>query len=285
MPPRGAKNTGPPARWWRGAQPRDEVAIALRRGRELGRDGSHAQPVAVAGVDAAEQRVDEPLEHVVTELRAHQRADRDVVVRSERRRGRMHVHVGSVTMPDARSASRSVGTPSTSPSGSRRSAPSHHTYAADVAGDTSVAVDAELAAQLEAPRHTGEERVGAVVDQPAGERRRASLPPNRSAPRGRRLARPAAAGELVRGGQPGDAAAHDRDPLHGRQRLALGGQRGEHLGVVVEHAVRAKASPDVAAPSAGHDVEVVQDLEVIGDEALRADEDAVGPAGARRGRR
>ena len=97
------------------------------RGRELRRGGAHAEAVAVARVDAAEQGVDQPLEHRVAQLRAHERADRDVVVRGRGAVPPDGPPAGPSTMPDARTASRSVGTPSTSPAGSRRSAPSHHT--------------------------------------------------------------------------------------------------------------------------------------------------------------
>ena len=63
-----------------GARPatacREEHA-AVPRG-ELGdlRHGGEAEPVGVGGVDAADERIDEPLVHLVAEPGAHERADR-----------------------------------------------------------------------------------------------------------------------------------------------------------------------------------------------------------------
>ena len=77
MPARGAKNTGASgsatAARWRAAG-LDEDGCAAAGGRvELRDGGGQAQLVGVAGVDAADQRVDQPLERLVAEPLAHER--------------------------------------------------------------------------------------------------------------------------------------------------------------------------------------------------------------------
>ena len=143
---------------------------------------------------------------------------------------------GSVTMPEALTASRSVGTPSTSPAGSCRSAPSHHTYAEDAAGETRVVSRSELVAQVERPRHTGEECVRAFVDQPSGERRCRDLAAEAArTPRGRRSRRRAGAAAAHRRPRGRRCLRRRRRPDSCRQRSHFGGQCIEHLGVVVQH--------------------------------------------------
>ena len=84
-------------------------------------------------------------------------------------------------------------------------------------------VDAELAAQVEAPRHTGEERVGAFVDRPAGERRRGDLAARAGqTPRGRRSSR-RAAGAAARTRRRGRRCRRRRRrPVSCRQRSHFG---------------------------------------------------------------
>ena len=89
-------------------------------GGQLRRGGLDAQRVGVAGVDAAEKRVDQPLVHLVAETGPHQRTDRAVAVGAV---------AGSTTsspararprgdrIPDRATAVSSVGSPSTRPVG------------------------------------------------------------------------------------------------------------------------------------------------------------------------
>ena len=143
MPPRGAKNTGragsaTAARWARQASTR--AARTAADGRvELRDRGRQAEPVGVAGVDAADQRVDQPLGGLVAELVAHERADGDVAVRRRRAGGgpadaaEPVAARGSPRPPARRGRS---ARPAPGPRGGGRSAPRLHTWARRAAGDT-----------------------------------------------------------------------------------------------------------------------------------------------------
>jgi hypothetical protein len=76
---------------WSGAQTGDERGRALGGRGQLWRGGAHRETVAVAGVDPAEERVDEVLEDVVAEARPDQRADARVLVGRERRAGQVRL--------------------------------------------------------------------------------------------------------------------------------------------------------------------------------------------------
>ena len=85
MPPGRAQNTGAPGgpRGRRAPQPLDQRARALGGRRQLRGGGPQREAVGVAGVDAAEERVDEVFEHVVAEPGADELADARVVVGAE----------------------------------------------------------------------------------------------------------------------------------------------------------------------------------------------------------
>jgi hypothetical protein len=66
-------------------------------------------------------------------------------------------------------------------------------------------------------------------------------------------------------------------PAAARTRSARAARDG---GVVAEGAGAGERQPDLGGAGGGHVVEVVEDLEVVGHETLRAHEHAVGSAGA-----
>jgi hypothetical protein len=225
----------------------EEVRAALRGSGELRCGGADAQVVGVARVDPAEQRVDEPLEHLVAELLAHERADRDVLV------GPQRVRRGARRHRSAHDAGRSerVEVGGHAEHEPRRKAAERalapHERAPGRRGHE-LAFDPELTAQVEAPGHAREEGVGALVDGASRKRRRVELAAGAVA----RLVDDdldAVLGrEVVRRGEAGDAAADDRDALHvARTRSA---SAANTVGSSLSMRVRANAMPRRCASAA-----------------------------------
>ena len=168
--------------------------------------------------------------------------------------------------------------------------------APDAPTGTSWSVEAELLAEPGGLGPAGQEGVGGHVDPSAGERSRtaASRPAGRRprAPPPRATATGAGAGHQLPGrGQAGDAAPDHR---HGagvgpaswgstagadvrRGPADHLGQHAEEAGVVVERRGPGEGHPDRPGHLVGLDVEVVEDLEVVGDEAHRAHHHRGGP--------
>ena len=69
-----------------GPRPEDHVGRGGRRSK-LRRGRSDAERVRVAGVDAADERSDQPVEHLVAQPRAHDRSDRHILAVGQRGTG------------------------------------------------------------------------------------------------------------------------------------------------------------------------------------------------------
>ena len=162
-PPATVANTGPsasprlraPASRAAAAAASTEPPGAQLRGQRRHRRGQR-QLVGPAGVDAAEQRLDQPVDHLVAEPLAHQRADRDVPV--QRRSGGSvglgprpgatpagAEHAGERRRPDGRHAEQVPAGSGCSAVGQRRRT------AWVVAGATSSVGQPERLDQLDAP--------------------------------------------------------------------------------------------------------------------------------------
>ena len=131
---------------------------------------------------------------------------------------------------------------------------------------------------VDALGHAGEEGVGRLVEHAAVERARLHLaaragPARRSS---RRLRPIAASRAATRPVMPPPTTTIDGHGAVARTRSASAPRTA---GSSLSTRVRAKASPTSAATRGGLDVEVVEHLEVVAHEALRAHQHAVGPAG------
>ena len=145
--------------------------------------------------------------------------------------------------------------------------------------------EADLGGQRRRPRHPGEERVGALVDggEP-GERRRADLPAEAVAGLAHRHPRPGPARRSVRTPRRGRRCRRRRRRRGARSRPDVppphparprAGECGHHRRVVVDARRAVEAQPAGRGARRGLDVEVVEDLEVVGDEADGADQHAL----------
>ena len=225
-PPRGAAKIGPDAAVPvplppRRARRQQEAALARREFVQLWHL-AEAEPVGVGGVDAADERIDEPFLHLVAEPGADEPPDR---VGVDRRPGEERFERGAGLAPPGEQPGR----------GERSEMPGHAEQ--EAVGDPVQRVvpdrgvhrlgrhqlvgEADLRRQLRRVRDPGEEGVGTAVDhvQP-GEGRPADPA---AGPLGRlehRDVERCGAGELPRRGEPGDPAADHGDPavLH---RLAV----------------------------------------------------------------
>ena len=159
----------------------DEARVAgAGGGVELGDHGGQAHGGGVAGVDAAEQRVDEVVDHLVAEAAAQVGADGDVVAATGgvgrvggqgRGPARARSTPAAETSPVAASASRSVGTPMTWPPGSGLAGAVEEEVGGALGRRDQLAVELQVVAQGERPRHPEQEGVGRLVDRPAGDHR------------------------------------------------------------------------------------------------------------------
>ena len=130
----------------------------------------------------------------------------------------------------------------------------------------------------------------------SGACRRSGRPPSKTWTSGRGSARPSAGDQLPGCGQAGDARAHHghgRHPGHADGGAAPGGAGAEadaawrttparmsrKRGSSLRDGVRAKATPAESATAGRLDVEVVEDLQMVGDESDRADHHRGGPVG------
>ncbi len=133
---RAGWGTGPP-------QGEQEAAAPPGGGVELGRHGLRGQQSGVAGMDAAEQRVDQAHRHLAAEAAADEVGDGEVL---------RPVGPGAAPRPGRRAGGRSAravrerrtgrirpGTPSIRPSGRARSLPPTHNRARPASGATSSA--------------------------------------------------------------------------------------------------------------------------------------------------
>ena len=255
-----------------------------------------AERVGVAGVDAADERVDEALEHLVAEPVAGRTRPSgrrvDAVARAGRRleRGPHLARATTAARPWRARRGRPARRARARRDGVQRRR--DQTSAVPVRGATSSSPRPSSPGELDARRARGRgTRRRPRRRGQAGERRRADL-----------AAQPVVglehgdvgavrrSGELVRRGQPGDAAADDGDPRPSRSSISRSPARPASAsapitaGSSLTHAVRAKARPS-ARRAARLDVEVVEHLEVVGDEAARRRRARPSASSALRGRR
>ena len=259
-----------------------------------GKVGLRTQVVDTAGVDPAHQGVDQALDDLVAQPRSDDVADRPVGGAPGRRGGAGpgRARPGRVRagprMPERTMGHARVGTPRFTPSGIIRRRPRTHSDAPLAPGATSASVRPSSSHSRVASRSSGQEGVGGHVDGAPAELGGSDLAPGPAAglqhhDAGRRApaARP---DELPGRRQPGHAAADRR--RHGRAvgrvrrdgRITVGpaaarttsASRVRKAGSSLSEGVRAKATPRAVGPVAGLDVEVVEDLQVVGDEADRA---------------
>ena len=202
-----------------------------------------------------------------------------VVARTRRdaRRGR-----GS---PSSASSSRSVGTPSTWASGrSAQLAAAPHVGAPRRPARRGRRRCPSSRHSVDALGHPGEEGVGRLVDHAAGERRWSA--PCRRAGRGSTTVtvgarRSAASRAATRPVMPPPTTTI---AVMARRRATRSASAPSTAGSSLSDAGAGEGQPDLGRHAARLDVEVVEHLEVVGHEPLRAHEHAVGPPGGRRGR-
>ncbi len=149
-------------------------------------------------------------------------------------------------------------------------------------GRHQVGGEAQLAAQLDRVGHPGQEGVGRLVDQAVAEGGGPELAAHPVAGLDHHHRR-APAHALPGGGQPADAPADDRqvDPRHPAAARTAGGEGGHHRGLVVDGGGAGEGQAPLGGQRGGVDVEVVEDLQVVGHEALRAHQHAGGRPGVR----
>ena len=154
----------------------------------------------------------------------------------------------------------------------------------DGRGLDQLVAEAELAAQVGGPRHAGEERVGPRLDGHARQLVGADLPAGAVARLDDRRVEPVPRRQVVRGRQPGDATADD-DDVDASAPVTRGDGRTDLPARTTSASVRGtrgrrwawrcgRTGGRARRPGRGLDVEVVEDLEVVADEAARADEHA-----------
>jgi len=197
------------------AQAADDAAVGAGRRGQVRRGGLEAELVAVAGVDAAEQGVDQPLEDLSPEPPAHERADRLVALQPLPGKDEVHPrahHAGRGEDARAQQVAGTGGQPRQEPCRQRaqRAARPHERGA--LAGGDEVLAETELAAQLDRAGRAAEQRIRADVERRACERHGPD-PPARALRRveDRDLRRVVGMGERPRGREPGDAGADDDD--------------------------------------------------------------------------
>ena len=147
---------------------------------QLRHGGPRREQVGVAGVDATEQRLDQPVDDLVAEPARDQVADRDVLV--ERYAGLLVSGPGQPGLREhalePRSSSRSSGTP-ISERGSGRSSPRVHTCAEVVAGWTTSRPSSRARSTPSGRRLSIDSAPTSTVTPPTSARR--SLPPTSGA--------------------------------------------------------------------------------------------------------
>ena len=198
----------------RGGEQRARVGV--ERGGQRRHRRAHAERVGAPGVDAAEQRVDETVGHLVPEPGPHQLADGDVAARLPRRRdGRRAARRARRATARPPAASGSPGTPMTVRGGSPTVRPPTRSADAAEPGCTSWSSRPELGDPRRRLGTTRQEGLGARVDTTAADLQGRELAAERA--RGLddddvRLGTQEGA-QAVRRGQARDPAADDEDAV------------------------------------------------------------------------
>ena len=260
--------------------------------------------VGVGGVDAADQRVDEPLVDLVAEPGPDEPPDRVVVDRRAR----------AAAARSPRATCRATTAASSWPAG--RGAPADRAAGPRGSGAGRRTRPPRRPAPATRGRRPGRRR-GRGSSASGTRARNASAPASTwSTPANGGAVDPSAdtvgrlehrdvavrrRGDLEGGGEPGDPATDDGDaPASRSDAIAVTERCGRCVdrrrstrsasaamtaGSSLTLAVRSKARPAWRGPGGGLDVEVVQDLEVVGDEPAGAHDHAAERRRRRRGRR
>jgi hypothetical protein len=238
------------------AEAEQEAPRALEPSGHLGGARRQAELAGVAGVDAADQRVDQPIQH----LRAEPLLDE-----------RPEVVGGGMAAPHERFEHRPrLARPAQQVRAGQRAEAGGHPQHQSVRDGVQRAVppdvgpagrgrhkvvEAQLLGEVDGPGHPGEEGVGALVDRgQAGEGRGADLAAQplvgleHRHPRRRDLAVADPVAEVVRRAQARDAASDDGDVGHRPARcITSSATASSTTGSSFTHAVRAKARPWLSA--------------------------------------
>ncbi len=222
------EHRGPGVGWCRrlhGQEAPHEAGVAAGGVGDLGGGRGDAEAVGVAGVDAADEGVDDALEHLVAEARADQLADRAVALGPVT--GQFAGRVGRVVEVaagdlDGLGRHQAAGGELVEVGGhaedvglgqAPQGAP-HPEVGGGLVGADQLVEQAQLLAEVDRPRHAGEEGVRAQLDGQAGEGLRLDLAAEAVARLEQDDLGLGVLGQLVGGGEAGDAAADDDDAAH-----------------------------------------------------------------------
>ena len=280
-----------------------------------GQGGGRTEVVDIAGVDPPDERVGQAVDDRAPEAlpddlarRTGRRTPCPAAVGEDQVPGHPATPAG-LRMPERTSGHHRVGTPRFSPAGMGRSRPRAQMDAPEAPTGTSWSVSPSSSQRLGGLGSAGQEGVGGQVDpvRPANSAAR-SLPPTRSSASNTCTS--------VRGARPGPTRPPAPRPRPGRRspppttatvgrhtamptsaRLAVDGRRrrcrtavrrtgrdhagqdAEEAGIVVERPGPGEGHPGRPGHLGRLDVEVVEDLQMVGDEAHRADHHRGGALG------
>ena len=285
---RGAEDR---TRWQRvaAAGPRAPPSSRLRCRRRAGelRHRCEARPVGVGRVDAADERIDEPFVDLVAEPLPHEAAERVVGVAT----GQQRLDRGAEPCPrqlTQRRSSRTAGSQRACRARCRRGsgAARRATPRPSRRWATSMSVMPDRGGQLDGVGHAGQVGVGALVDviEPGERAMTAILPPTiwRRPPTARRArvrlveSTPDTRPQRTRPAMPPPTTRTlDGHPSASRPRWIRWASAAMTVGVVVDARGAIELEPGRIRTCLRLDVEVVEDLEMVGDETDRRDDDAV----------
>ena len=242
---------GPVSRAGPRSQPQQQAAAAVGGVGEVGRHRPQAETVGAPGVDPAEQRIGQPLDHLPAEAPADDVVDRGVARTGAS--GQDEVEPGAGDAPrrqQARPGQRADpgGHAEHEPVGQRTQATARPHVRPAGGRRHQLAAQPDSPAQVDRPRDTREEAVGALLDRQPAERAGEHLAAQAVA----RLVQGdvgAGLGQRVSGGQAGDAPADDGNARHPCPRTTSASVR-HRAGSSSRDLVRAKGRPESRATAA-----------------------------------
>ena len=197
-----------------GAQAEDQAAVAAGGAGQVGGDGGQAEAIGAAGVDAADERVDQALQHLAAEAAADDLGDRGVGGRPAGREDDVEGGAGRAGRThdtSARERQRAQGHAEDEAVGEGAQLSSTPQPGAGGRRRHQLVAQAEVPAEVGSPGHPAQEGVGPEVEGDPALPGGADLPAD---PLGRFHDDDvdAASLQVPGGGQPGDARADDDDP-------------------------------------------------------------------------